>query len=156
MDLPGQMYFEDIKEGDIITTVGRTITESDIVNFAGITSDYNLIHTNAEYAKNSIAGQRIAHGLLVLAISSGLSTRTPYFTALNDAVTAFTAIKEYKFRRPVLIGDTIYMRMEVVQTIDAKPESDSGKVIFRRDVLNQRDEVVQEGVTEVLYKKRGR
>jgi acyl dehydratase len=77
MELLEQKYFEDMKVGDKCVSVGRTITEADIVNFAGISGDYNILHTDAEYAKTSIAGQRLAHGLLPLVVASGLYTAHP-------------------------------------------------------------------------------
>jgi acyl dehydratase len=70
-----RQYFEDIQVGDEYVSPGRTVTEADIVAFAGLSGDYNVLHTDAEYMKSSIFGERIAHGLLGLAISSGLGTR---------------------------------------------------------------------------------
>ena len=80
-DLEQQIYFEDM---DKVVSVGRTITEADIVSFAGLTGDYNTLHTDAEFAKGSIAGQRLAHGMLPLTYSSGLFTRTSYNQAMMD------------------------------------------------------------------------
>ncbi len=148
-------YFEDIQTSDHCVSVGRTITETDIVNFAGISGDYNLIHTDMEFAKNSIAGQRLAHGLLVKVIASGLYTRTAYNMAMSENVMAFVEIKSWKFKKPVLIGDTIHVEVVVIEKIDAKPESNSGKIVMKRTILNQSNEVVQEGEYVLLIKKRG-
>lgn len=148
-------YFEEIGVGDCAVSVGRTITEADIVNFAGLSGDYNTLHTDAEFAKGSIAGQRIAHGLLPLAVASGLYTRTAYNMATAPNLVALTEIRSWKFRKPVLIGDTIRVEVEVIEKVDSKPESGSGKVVLRRTILNQRDETVQTGEFVMLYRKRG-
>lgn len=147
-------YFEDMKIGDKCISVGRTITEADIVNFAGISGDYNILHTDAEFAKNSIAGQRIAHGLLAMVVASGLYTRTFYGMAMTGTLTAFTEVRSWKFKKPVLIGDTIHVQAEITEKIDARPERSSGKVVMKRTILNQKNEVVQEGEYVLLIKKR--
>lgn len=150
------LYFEDIHVGDRCHSVGRTITEADIVNFAGVSGDYNTLHTDAEYAKSSIAGQRLAHGLLVMVVASGLFTRTTYNVALSETLTALTEIKSWKFLRPVLINDTIHVEVEFSEKIDTKPESGNGKVICHRSVVNQRGEIVQAGEYVMLIKKQPR
>ena len=155
MEKPNKMFFEDIRVGDNFRTVGRTITETDIVNYAGLSGDYNLIHTNAEHAKNSIAGQRMAHGMLVMGMSHGLINRTSYYGSLVEAIAAFASIEQHKFKKPVLIGDTIYVEVEIAEASDPRPESDNAKVVLWRRILNQRDEVVQEGTYSVLVRKRG-
>ena len=148
-----QKYFEDMNIGDKDVSVGRTITEADIVNFAGISGDYNTLHTDAEFAKNSIAGQRLAHGLLPLVVASGLYTRTAYNMSMMRQLTAFTELRSWKFKKPVLIGDTIHVEIEVVEKEDSRPDSSSGKIVMKRTVLNQRDEVVQFGEYVLLIKK---
>ena len=155
MDLLETKYFEDMKVGDKCVSVGRTITETDIVNFAGISGDYNIIHTDAEYAKNSIAGERLAHGLLAMVVASGLYTRTIYGMKMTGSLTALTEVRSWKFKKPVLIGDTIHVAVEITEIIDARPESSSGKIVMKRAILNQRDEVVQVGEYVLLIKKRG-
>src|SRR5215470_19632206 len=91
-----RQYFEDIEVGDEYLSPGRTVTETDIVTFAGLSGDYNVLHTDAEFMKGSIFGERIAHGLLVLTIQAGLFSRAtrPY------ATTAFAALR-WKFKGPV-------------------------------------------------------
>lgn len=154
MELLEQKYYEDMKVGDKCISVGRTVTEADIVNFAGISGDYNILHTDAEYAKTSIAGQRLAHGLLPLVIASGLYTRTPYGMSMTGTLTAFVEIRSWKFKKPVLIGDTVHVEVEIIEKIDAKQESASGKIIMKRTILNHKNEVVQEGEFILLIKKR--
>ena len=151
-DLEQQIYFEDMEIGDKVVSVGRTITEADIVSFAGLTGDYNTLHTDAEFAKGSIAGQRLAHGMLPLTCSSGLFTRTSYNQAMMAQMAALTEIN-WKFKKPVLIGDTIHVEQEVIEKADPRPESDMGKVTFLRTIFNQRGEIVQQGEFKQLIRK---
>lgn len=154
MELLEQKYFEDMQVGDKCISVGRTVTEADIVNFAGISGDYNILHTDAEYAKTSIAGQRLAHGMLPLVIASGLYTRTPYGMSMTGTLTAFVEIKSWKFKKPVLIGDTVHVEVEIAEKTDARPDSASGKIVMKRTIFNQKNEIVQEGEFILLIKKR--
>ena len=144
------MYIEDFAAGQTMLTAGRTVTESDVVAFAGISGDFNSIHTDAEYAKRTPYGQRIAHGLLVFSMASGLGVRTG---VLDGTVIAFLGIEDWKFHRPVFLGDTIRLRWTVTE---ARASSKRGSGVLRRrmEILNQRDEVVQSGVTVTLVKSR--
>jgi acyl dehydratase len=149
MSEPSRQYFEDIQVGDEHLSPGRTVTESDIVTFAGLSGDYNVLHTDAEFMKTSIFGERIAHGLLGLAISSGLGTRA---MAKPYATLAFLGLR-WRFKGPIKIGDTIKVRMKVTAKREtSKP--DRGIVTVQRHVLNQRGEVVQEGDTELMVERR--
>jgi acyl dehydratase len=144
----GRRYFEDIEVGEEYESPGRTVTETDIVLFAGLSGDYNVLHTDAEFMKKSIFGERIAHGLLGLAIQSGLFYRAgPAYATL-----AFLGLR-WKFKAPIKIGDTIRVRARVTAKREtSKP--DRGIVVVERQVLNQRDEVVQEGETELMVERR--
>ena len=141
-------YFDDIQVGEEYESPGRTVTEGDIVLFAGISGDYNVLHTDAEFMKQSIFGERIAHGLLGLSIQAGLFTRATQ----AYATLAFLGLR-WKFKGPIKIGDTIRLRA----TVTAKRETekpDRGIVTLARRVLNQRDEVVQEGETDLMVQRR--
>jgi acyl dehydratase len=141
-------FFDDIEVGEEYESPGRTVTETDIVIFAGLSGDYNVLHTDAEFMKSSLFGERIAHGLLGLSIQAGLFARAtkPY------AAVAFTGLR-WKFKGPIKIGDTIRVQARVVAKREtAKP--DRGLITLDRRVLNQRDEVVQEGETDVLVERR--
>lgn len=140
------LYFEEFSVGMRIVTPARTVTESDIVSFAGLTGDYNLIHTDAVYSAKSPFGQRVAHGLLGLSIASGLGTRTG---VLEGTVMAFREISEWKFVKPVFIGDTIHAILEVVET-KPMPRIGAGAVRLAVDVKNQNDETVMKGIWTVL------
>jgi acyl dehydratase len=140
--------YDEIEVGEEYESPGRTVTETDIVIFAGLSGDYNVLHTDAEFMKQSIFGERIAHGLLGLAIQAGLFSRAtqPYATL------AFVGLR-WKFKGPIKIGDTIRVRVKVTGKKDgAKP--DRGLVTLERTVLNQRGEVVQEGETDLLVERR--
>lgn len=140
------MYFEEFEVGQRILTVGRTVTESDVVTFAGLSGDYNQIHTDAEFSRNTPFGARIAHGLLGLSLASGLAMRTG---VLEGTTLAFREINEWKFVKPILIGDTIHVELEVVET-KAMPRIGGGMVVIAVEVVNQRQEVVMRGRWTVL------
>ncbi|MGH3240382.1 MAG: MaoC/PaaZ C-terminal domain-containing protein [Spirillospora sp.] len=145
------MWFDDVRVGTRFETAGRTITEADVVNFAGVSGDYNELHTNAETMRESGFGERIAHGALVLSVVTGLRQRLGLFDA---SIIAFAEIRSWRFVAPVLIGDTIRAVNEVVEARQtSKP--DRGVMVQRVDVLNQRDEVVQTGEMVTLLKRRG-
>jgi acyl dehydratase len=149
MSEPGRQYFEDLSVGDEYVSPGRTVTEADIVAFAGLSGDYNVLHTDAEYMKTSIFGERIAHGLLGLAISSGLGTRA---VPRPFATLAFLGLR-WRFKGPIKIGDTIKVRLRITDKREtSKP--DRGIVTVQRWVVNQRGEVVQEGDTELMIERR--
>lgn len=143
-------YFDDFEVGEEAMTAGRTITETDIVNFAGITGDWNEIHTNKEMAERGMFGQRIAHGALIFSIATGLSVR---LGQTADTVLAFYGLDRLRFVKPTFIGDTIRVR----QKVEGKSERDarSGIITMLNEVINQRDEVVVSYVAKVLLKRRG-
>ena len=142
-------YFEDFEAGEESMSAGRTVTETDIVNFAGITGDWNEIHTNKELAERSMFGQRIAHGALIFSIATGLSVR---MGQTADTVLAFYGLDRLRFVKPTFIGDTI----KVKQRVESKNERDqsSGIVTMLNEVINQRDEVVLSYTAKVLLKRR--
>jgi len=140
------LYYEGFHVGQKIVTVGRTIAESDIFTFAGLSGDYNQIHTDAEFAKTTPFGQRVAHGLLGISITSGLAMRTG---VLEGTVIAFREISEWKFSKPIFIGDTIHAIMTVTET-KPLPRLNGGSVSIVFDVKNQKDETVMKGTWVVL------
>ena len=143
-------YFDEIQVGEEYESPGRTVTEADVVIFAGLSGDFNVLHTDAEFMKHSIFGERIAHGLLGLAIQSGLFTRATQ----AYATLAFVGLR-WKFKAPIKIDDTIRLRAKVVGKEEtAKP--DRGLVTVARTVLNQRGEVVQEGETDLMVERQPR
>lgn len=146
---PRGLYFEDFAVGQELESAGRTITEGDIVNFAGLTGDYNLIHTNAEYAANFHFGQRIAHGLLVQSIAVGLVVQSG---VIDGTVLAFRELTA-KFSLPVFIGDTIHVEAKIVET-KALRRLGGGNVSIKYGVINQEGKTVQRGEWNMLVKSK--
>lgn len=139
-------YFEEFEVGQKVTTVGRTVSESDIFQFAGLSGDYNQIHTDADFSKDAPFGQRVAHGLLGLAIASGLIMRTG---VLEGTVIAFREINNWKFITPIFIGDTIHVETEVTEA-KALPRIGGGSVVIKLDVKKQSGETVMKGTWTAL------
>ncbi len=144
------MYFEDFQIGHQIVTTSRTITETDIVNFAGLSGDYNQIHIDAEFARTTGFGQRVAHGLLVLSIASGLAVQTGF---MEGTIIAFREINTWKFSLPVVIGDTIHTVLEIAET-KALRRLGGGAIDIKLTVHNQRGESVMSGMWTVLIASR--
>lgn len=135
------LFFEQFFIGQAIKTVGRTITETDIVSFAGLSGDYNQIHTDVEFGKTSFLGKRVAHGLLILSIASGLAMRTGF---LEGTVIAFREIEKWKFLKPVFIGDTVYVELMITDKKEFT-RLKAGSIITDVIVKNQSDEIVMKG-----------
>lgn len=144
------MYFEEFEVGQKVVSTPRTVTEADVVAFAGLSGDYNQIHTDAVYAATTPFGQRIAHGLCVMSIISGLITRTG---VMEGTVLAFREITEWKFSKPVFFGDTVHAELEVIET-KAIPRLSGGSVTIKINVVNQKGEVCQSGKWSVLMLSR--
>ena len=140
------LYFEEFSVGQTVTTLSRTVGEDAINTFAGLTGDYNQIHTDAEFAKTTPFGQRIAHGLLGMSIGVGLIMRTGL---LEGTVLAFREIQEWKFVKPVYIGDTIHAVLVIKET-KALPRIGGGALIAEVEVRNQKAAVLQKGTLNLL------
>jgi 3-hydroxybutyryl-CoA dehydratase len=140
------LYFEEFSAGQKFSTTGRTISEDAIFTFAGLTGDFNEIHTNAEFSKKTQFGQRIAHGLLGLSIATGLIMRTGF---LEGTVLAFREIEEWKFIKPFFIGDTVSAELTVTET-KALPRIGGGSITSAVIVKNQGDEICQRGSLNLL------
>ncbi len=143
--MPG-LYFEEFFVGQKVVTVGRTVSEADIFTFAGLTGDFNEIHTNAAFASKTQFGQRIAHGLLGLSLATGLIMRTGF---LEGTVLAFREINEWKFVKPFYIGDTVSAELTITET-KALPRIGGGSIIAAIAVKNQGDEICQRGSLNLL------
>ena len=148
MSGPPYVYFEDVRIGEEYTSPGRTVTEADIVIFAGLSGDYNVLHTNAEHMKSSLFGERIAHGLLGLSIQQGLLDRV-----VPGQGTGPLAAVKWKFKAPIKIGDTIHVTARITAKKDGE-QPGTGVVTVERRVVNQRGEVVQEGETDHVVARR--
>ncbi|NCF69353.1 MAG: dehydratase [Chloroflexi bacterium] len=137
---PRGLYFEDFEVGQVLLTASRTVTESDIVRFAGLSGDYNQIHTDAEYAASGPFGERVAHGMLVQSIATGLAVQSG---VIEGTVLAFRELS-CKFSLPVFIGDTVRVKLEIVEK-KALPRLKGGQVVMKVRVLNQQGKLVQRG-----------
>jgi len=140
------LYFEEFSVGQKVVTDKRTVTEDDIMTFARVSGDDNRIHTDAEFSRTTIFGKQVAHGLLGLAIASGLAWQTGI---LDGTVIAFREVKEWKFVKPVFIGDSIYVELETIET-KSLPRIGGGSVTITLEVKNQNDEVCHRGIWTVL------
>ena len=144
------IFFEDLEVGWKELSPARTVTEADIVHFAGLSGDFNALHMDAEFAKSTPFGQRIAHGLLGLSIASGLVAQNP--NASLHRLMAFLGMT-WDFRHPVFIGDTIRVQKTVAEKrVTKKPGL--GVVVYEVHVLNQRGDVCQEGFWKTMYMMR--
>jgi acyl dehydratase len=148
MEMLTSLYFDDFHVGQKFVTRARTVTEADVVNFAGLSWDHNQLHTDAEYAARTGFGRRIAHGILGIAIHSGLSYHLTEKTIL--AILELT----WQFKQPIYIGDTIHVEQVVKEMRDTSKE-DRGILTFEKEIINQHQEVVQTGTTTILLVKRG-
>jgi len=137
------MYFDDLRIGESWQSRARTITETDVVNFAGMTGDYDPLHVDHEHARQTPFGKPIAHGLLGLSLLAGLSSTCP---AVHTS--AFLGIREWEFMRPLLIGDTVHVVTTVIDLAAASPRH--GRVVWQRQLINQAGDVIQKGVFETL------
>jgi acyl dehydratase len=142
-------YFEDLSVEDQFLSRGRTITEADLVNFAGLSGDYVELHTNEEYASRTLFGRRIAHGALIFSISVGLTTQ---MGLLNETILAFHGVEHLRFTRPVFIGDTVRVRKRVLKRQEMGKSR--GLITFETSVVNQRDEQVVIYHDKLLVKRR--
>ena len=140
------LYFEDFFVGQALETQKRTIAEDDILTFARLTGDDNRIHTDPEFSKTTMFGRQVAHGLLGLSIASGLAWQTGI---LDGTVIAFREVKEWKFVKPVFIGDSIYVQLKVTET-KALPRIGGGSVTITLEVKNQNEEACHRGKWTVL------
>ena len=140
--------FDDYQVDEILLTRTRTITEADIVNFAGLSGDFHELHMSEEYAKRGLFGRRIAHGALVFSISTGLMIQM----GASENILAFYGLDKLRFVKPVFIGDTIRVKKRVLELV-AKDDQ-RGVVAFETTVLNQNDEPVIVYIDRVLVKRR--
>lgn len=143
------LYYDDFSVGQTFVTKGRTITEADIVNFAGLSWDHNQLHTDAEYAASTRFGRRIAHGLLGVIAHAGLS-----YELTENSILALLELT-WQFKAPIYIGDTIHVEQRV-KDMRAGSSSDRGVLTFEKKVVNQKNEVVQTGTTTILLARRAK
>jgi 3-hydroxybutyryl-CoA dehydratase len=143
------LYFDDVEVGQQWESLGRTVTETDIVNFAGLSGDFNPIHMDHEFARTQPYRRPLAHGLLVLSLGSGLGLFSPPMRTI-----AVLTIHEWKFKEPVFVGDTVRVLSKVLDK-QVRGRGRRGEIKWHRQILNQERRVVQEGITVTLVEGRG-
>lgn len=144
-------YFEDYEIGEEFTTPSRTITESDVVQFAGLSGDYSELHISEEFAKKTMFQGRIAHGLLGLAITSGLE-----FQTIVPKMAAICSLGwTYDFIKPIKIGDTVFLKIKLERKHETK-NSDRGILFLSCCLINQKGEIVQKGEHRTIVKRRNK
>lgn len=141
------LKFDEFSIGDRFASQARTITESDVVAFAGLSGDFNPLHTDAEFGKKTPFGGRIAHGMLIQSIATGMANWTGVFEGTTIALLE----QVIRYKEPVRFGDTVHLELQVEEKkVSSKP--DRGIVIFLAQVINQDGKVVQDGQWILLMK----
>lgn len=143
------LYFEDFELGNEYVTRSRTITEADVVAFAGLSGDFNPLHVDEEFGKKTMFGTRIAHGLLGLSVASGLINQMGIG---EGTILAFLGLT-WNFKGAIRFGDTITVHQRVAEKRETS-KRDRGIVRMSVTVLNQNGEVVQDGEHVLMVKRR--
>ncbi|ALE73507.1 acyl dehydratase [Pseudonocardia sp. EC080610-09] len=146
------VYFDDLVPGSSWTTAGRTVTETDVVSFAGLSGDYNRLHVDAEFAATTPFGERVAHGLLVLSVASGLSTRLAVSEAMAPNILGLLDL-QCRWPGPTRFGDTIHVVL-TIEDCRATSRPGRGVVTMTREVVNQRGETVMVSTWKLLVRAR--
>jgi acyl dehydratase len=134
------LSYDQLQVSQVFLSPARTVTEADIAAFAGLSGDFNPLHTDAVYAEGTAYRGRIAHGMLVQGVATGLGWQTGIFAGTIEALAEVTV----RFRRPVLAGDTVQLRLSVL-ALDPCPSERRGSVRFGTELVNQRGQTVLEG-----------
>jgi acyl dehydratase len=142
-------YFAETEVGATTTTRGRTITGATVENFAGVSGDFNHLHTDAEAMADSGFGERIAHGALVFSVMTGLLWQSRSERE-REAVVAFYGVDRLRFREPTFVGETVHVELEVVEKTERDHPVGNGVVAYDAEVKNQDDEVVLSAVLRSL------
>jgi len=143
--------YADLHVGMSFRSPGRTITDADLVAFAGLTGDYSELHTSDVYAKSSEFGRRVAHGMLGLAYAHGLMwARTG---DLRETAIAFLGIDDWRFLQPIFVGDTIFVNYRIAELRDSKSRPTQAIATFDVEVVDQDNRVVQRGRKALLVSK---
>ena len=144
--------YADLHVGMSFRSPGRTITDADLVAFAGLTGDYSELHTSDVYAKASQFGRRVAHGMLGLAYAHGLMW--PRTGELRETAVAFLGISDWKFVGPIFVGDTIFDNYRIAELRDSKSKPSQAIATFDVEIVNQDGKVVQDGYVITLVECR--
>jgi acyl dehydratase len=141
--LDDPLYYEDLEVGHRYCSESRTISRSDVGDFAHLTGDDNPLHLDDDFARTTPFGRPIVHGLLGLSVAAGLGSHSPL-----TQTAVFIRIVDWKFLRPIYAGDTLHVETEVLDKRSSGRRR--GLIVWRRQLINQDGEVVQEGTTETM------
>jgi Acyl dehydratase len=144
-------HFEEFEEGKQFVSVGRTVTESDLVMHSALTGDWTELHTNSEYAEETEFGERIAHGPMTFVQATGFVYR---MGIVERTAIAFLGMNYMDLPNPVFIGDTLSLEAVVTDQKDIGSRDDAGIVVLDCTMTNQNDTVVLEGDMKFLIKAR--
>lgn len=146
---PRGLTFDQFNVGDLFVCQARTVTEADTVNFAGISGDFNPLHTDQEFGKTTPFDGRIAHGVLGLAIATGQANQLGIF----EGTTIALMVQTVKYTGAVRFGDTIHLELKVAEKKESS-KPDRGVVVFDTQILNQHSKSVIEGQWTLMMKRR--
>ena len=142
------LTFDQFNLGDTFVSQARTVTEADVVNFAGLSGDFNPLHTDEEFGKTTPFGARIAHGMLIAAMATGLANWTGVFEGTTIAL--MEQVIQYK--GAVKFGDTVHLELKVAEKKEtSKP--DRGVIVVETKVCNQESKAVIEGKWTLMMKR---
>lgn len=148
----GRQYLEDYDLNEVFISPARTITEADVVQFASLTGDWHALHTDAEYARSTTFGERIAHGMLTLSVGMVLVLRLGPSLYLPSGFIAMTGIDNVRFLKPVRFGDTIH---SVSRVAALEPKSEQRGILkYSSEILNQHDQAVLVWTSRMLVARR--
>ena len=137
------MYFDDVKVGQTWISQARTVTQSDVSQFATMTGDFNPLHVDHDFAANGPYRQPIAHGLLGLSWVAGLGSTAPLMQTV-----AFTSVKSWSFLAPIFFGDTVHVETRCLEKLGRGRKA--GQIVWDRKLINQKGQTVQQGQFETL------
>ncbi|MDF3884998.1 MaoC/PaaZ C-terminal domain-containing protein [Cupriavidus basilensis] len=148
--MPTTLYFEDFLRGQVFESTGRTITETDLTMFSMLSGDWNPIHADAEFARDTRFGQRVVHGALGIALATGMLHQLGVF---DKSAVAMMSLQNWTFAAAIFVGQTLRLRMEILET-EAGTSKRVGRVNRRLQLIDQTGGVIQDGTTDVLVLKR--
>jgi acyl dehydratase len=148
MNTHNGLTFDEFEIGNCYESQARTVTEADVVAFAGLSGDFNPLHTDAEFGKSTPFGERIAHGMLIQAMATGMANWTGVF----EGTTLALMEQVIRYKAPIKFGDTVHLQLEVIEKKESS-KPDRGVVHFAARIVNQRDEVAQDGEWTLLMKR---
>jgi acyl dehydratase len=146
----GAYYFDDLRVGQVFVSAGRTITEADVVGFAGLSGDFNPIHTDTHFAAQGAYGQRVVYGVLGLSVATGLLDRLGVF---SGTAIAMLGISTWTFTAPIFIGDTVHLELEIVDLRPSSSRPDRGIVGRHFRLFNQAGTLCQDGRIDLMVRR---